>query len=53
MAAEEAVPEGLGPDEMDADTLGYDLPIEADQPPPDDDYGDDAGGADDGGGMDE
>lgn len=49
MAVQEAVPEGPGTDDMDLDTLGYDLGIEADQAPPDDDYGDDAGGGDDGG----
>ncbi|GJT59551.1 probable helicase MAGATAMA 3 [Tanacetum coccineum] len=49
MAAQEAVPDGQGTDDMDFDTLGYDLGIEADQAPPDDDYGDDAGGGDDGG----
>ncbi|KAJ9561302.1 hypothetical protein OSB04_006462 [Centaurea solstitialis] len=46
MVVEEAVPEGAGPDDMDADALGYDLAIEADQAPVDDDYGD---GGDDGG----
>ncbi|XP_071697081.1 probable helicase MAGATAMA 3 [Rutidosis leptorrhynchoides] len=51
MAAEEAATELLGPDDMDVDALGYDLPIEADQAPLDDDYGDDVGG-DDGGGDD-
>ncbi|KAI3770289.1 hypothetical protein L6452_01416 [Arctium lappa] len=49
MVAEEAMPEGLGPDDMDTDALGYDLAIEADQAPVDDDYGDDVGGGDDGG----
>ena len=49
MAVQEAVPEGPGTDDMDLDAPGYDLGIEADQPPPDDDYADDAGGDDDGG----
>ncbi|KAK9069562.1 hypothetical protein SSX86_011466 [Deinandra increscens subsp. villosa] len=49
MAAEDAAPDGLGTDDMDPDPLGYDLAMEADQPPPDDDYGDDVGGGDDGG----
>lgn len=49
MAAEETALEVLGPDDMDADVLGYDLPIEADQAPPYDDFGDDVGGADEGG----
>ncbi|KAD3067329.1 hypothetical protein E3N88_35209 [Mikania micrantha] len=49
MAVEEAAaPDRLGPDDMDHDALGYDLPMEADQPLPDDDYGDDVGGGDDG-----
>ncbi|KAJ9548004.1 hypothetical protein OSB04_020547 [Centaurea solstitialis] len=46
MTSEEAVPEpqGLGPDDMDTDAIGYDVAIEADQPPPDEeDYGDDGG----------
>ncbi|XP_024967488.1 probable helicase MAGATAMA 3 isoform X3 [Cynara cardunculus var. scolymus] len=49
MMAEEAMPEGLGPDDMDTDALGYDLAVDADQAPVDDDYGDDVGGGDDGG----